>query len=451
MSQTDRYREHLSTLDDYLSRALERAGKQGLELDGALFHAGRASSYYADDQEIPFVASPHFRRWAPMPGAEHLLLARPGKKPIVVRVQPKDYWYDSSPPPPSYWESEVELKEATTFSEACQIARHAAGNFDRLAYVGSSPEAATEAGFPAERIDPPTLLAPLDWYRAYKTAHEVDLLRRACALAARGHLAARDAFEAGASEREIHRAYLGGCDHLGCDLPFGSIAALDSKAAILHYQQKRGAGETPGDLLLMDAGAVYEGYAADLTRTWVRPRVDPIFRALLLGVDVLEQELVAMVSPGRPYLEIHLAAHQAVAKLLAETGILKVSAEEALNAGVTGTFLPHGVGHMLGIQVHDIGGRMAGPEGGEVPAPAEHPYLRCTRIVEPGMVLTIEPGIYFIPMLLEPLRAGNNAAMIDWPLVDKLSIYGGIRIEDDVLCTPDGAEDLSRELLPGPK
>ncbi len=451
MSQTDRYRDHLATLDGYLSASLERAGKQGTALDGVVFHAGSLTSYYADDQEIPFHATPHFRRWTPLPGPEHLLLARPGKRPMVIRVQPQDYWYDTSPPATSYWQAEVELKEAGSFQEACQIARDAVGGFDRYAYVGENSEAATQAGFPTERIDPPTLLAPLDWYRAYKTPHEVDLLRRACEHAAQGHLAARDAFEAGGSEREIHWAYLRGSGHLECELPFGSIAALDGKAAILHYQQKRGAGESPGNLLLMDAGAVHQGYAADLTRTWARPQVDPTFRALLLGMDGLEQELVAMVSPGRPYLEIHLAAHQGVANLLAEAGIVKVSADEALDAGITRTFLPHGVGHHLGIQVHDVGGHMAGPEGGTVSPPEDHPFLRNTRLLEPGHVVTIEPGLYFIPMLLEPLQASQQGALIDWPLVEKLSAYGGIRIEDDVVCTPDGVDDMSRGLLPGPK
>jgi Xaa-Pro dipeptidase len=450
MSQTDRYRSHLATLDQALAAALERAGHQGLALDGVFFHAGRARYRYADDNQIHFTATPHFRRWTPMPGPEHILLARPGRPPLVVRVQPRDYWYDSTPPPPSYWEPAVDLHEAGSYEQAVAIARDAVGGFERFAYVGDSPEAAGEAGFPAERIDPPALLAPLDWSRAYKTEHEVELMREACRRGAKGHLAARDAFLAGASELEIHWAYLRGTGHVEADLPFDTIAAVDEKAATLHYHPKRGPGEARGDLLLMDAGAACDGYASDLTRTWALPRVDPTFRALLLGVDSIEQELVAMVTPGRPYLEIHLEAHRKVAELLIEAELVTCSADEAIDLGITRAFFPHGVGHHLGIQVHDVGGHQAGPEGGTVPPPAEHPYLRNTRIIEPGHVLTIEPGIYFIEMLLEPVRDSAAGGHVHWPLVAKLGIYGGIRIEDNVVCREGGPEDLSRPLLPGP-
>ena len=135
-----------------------------------------------------------------------------------------------------------------------------------------------------------------------------------------------------------------------------------TRPAILHYQGKRGAEAAPGKVLLLDAGAASDGYAADITRTWVRSEVDPVFQQLLTGVDALERDLVAMVTPARPYLEIHVEAHRGTARLLAETGIVKASAEEIFDRGITHPFLPHGVGHQLGLQVHDVGGHQAGPE-----------------------------------------------------------------------------------------
>jgi Xaa-Pro dipeptidase len=278
----------------------------------------------------------------------------------------------------------------------------------------------------------------------------VALLDLACRKAADGHRQAKQAFEHGASEREIHRAYLQGSDQMEAESPFSSIVALDEKAAILHYQGKRGEEAAPGRVLLLDAGAGFDGYAADVTRTWVRPGADSTFRALVEGLDSLERDLVAMVAPGRPYPEIHLEAHRRVAQLLVAVGVLRTSAEEAVARRLTRAFFPHGVGHQLGIQVHDVGGRQASPEGGEVPPPDEH-VLRNTRTLEAGHVVTIEPGVYFIPMLLDPLRQGEAAHLVDWSLVDLLAPYGGARIEDDVLATEAGARDLTRPKIEGPR
>jgi Xaa-Pro dipeptidase len=139
-----------------------------------------------------------------------------------------------------------------------------------------------------------------------------------------------------------------------------------------------------------------------------------------------------------------------VAALLAEAGVIKVGVDEAVERGLARAFMPHGVGHHLGLQVHDVGGHQAGPDGGTAPPPDDHPFLRNTRTLEPGHLVTIEPGFYFIPMLLEPLRAGEHAAAVDWKLIERLERCGGARIEDDVLCTEDGRRDLSRPYLPGP-
>lgn len=447
MSPTERYRQHLETLDEHLARALEIAGRKGRSFDAVLFHAGREVPYHRDDQPIPFRESAHFRRWAPLTGPDHVVLARPGTTPRVVRVRPRDYWYDTSPPPPSYWEEAVDLAEVESFADAKGVL----GPLDGVAYVGPTPAAAAELGLPPEAVEPEALLHPLDWLRATKTEHEIAATRQASEATARGHLAAHDAFLDGGSERDIYWAYLRGSGQLENENPYVPIVALDEKSAFLHYQEKRGENPTPAKVLLADAGAAHDGYAADVTRTWLSDDADPVFRALTEGVDRLERELVAQVTPGRPYLEIHLAAHRGTAELLVETGLVKTSAEEALAKKITSVFLPHGVGHQLGLQVHDVGGHQAGPEGGKVPPPEDHPFLRNTRILEPGHLVTIEPGLYFIPMLLEPLRSGEHAGLVDWDLVDRLTPHGGIRIEDNIVCTDGAPRDLTRDLVAGPR
>ena len=137
--------------------------------------------------------------------------------------------------------------------------------------------------------------------------------------------------------------------------------------------------------------------------------------------------------------------------MLIEAGVVKTGLEKAVESRLASAFFPHGVGHLIGLQVHDVGGHQAGPEGGEAPPPEEHPFLRNTRILEPGHVVTIEPGLYFIPMLLDPWRNGDKAGVVDWDLVDRLLPHGGIRIEDNVVCTEDGPVDLTRPLIAGPR
>jgi Xaa-Pro dipeptidase len=106
------------------------------------------------------------------------------------------------------------------------------------------------------------------------------------------------------------------------------------------------------------------------------------------------------------------------------------------------------VGHHLGIQVHDVAGHQSDPGGTPAPPPKEHPYLRNTRTIEAGHVFTIEPGLYFIPMLLRRFRSGPDAQAFDWARIDALTPFGGVRVEDNVLVTPAGPRNLTREQLP---
>jgi Xaa-Pro dipeptidase len=112
---------------------------------------------------------------------------------------------------------------------------------------------------------------------------------------------------------------------------------------------------------------------------------------------------------------------------------------------VSSVFFPHGLGHLIGLQVHDVAGFQRDDSGGTIDKPSGHPYLRLTRTIEPRMVMTIEPGIYFIDMLLAELKSKPQASDVNWDKVDRFRQYGGIRIEDDVACTDGAAENLTRD------
>jgi Xaa-Pro dipeptidase len=141
---------------------------------------------------------------------------------------------------------------------------------------------------------------------------------------------------------------------------------------------------------------------------------------------------------------LHLEAHRQIAAVLKEADVIKSTPAEALASGLSSVFLPHGLGHLLGLQVHDVGGHLGNPEGALRPPPAQHPYLRLTRRLEPGFVVTIEPGVYFIESLLSAARGGKHHDAINWTRIEQLRAYGGIRIEDNVLCTAAEPENLTR-------
>ena len=201
--------------------------------------------------------------------------------------------------------------------------------------------------------------------------------------------------------------------------------------------------------MLIDAGAQFRGYASDITRTYAaRSGVDGQFLELLAGMDALQLRLCAAVQPGHDYRELHLQAHRLIADLLCREGIIVgCDAETAVASGVSGVFFPHGIGHLLGLQVHDVAGRARDETGRqEIPRPAGHPYLRLTRTLEPGFVVTIEPGLYFIDLLLEQAQSNGTGRHINWEAVGRLQPYGGIRIEDDVACTATALpENLTRD------
>ena len=164
-------------------------------------------------------------------------------------------------------------------------------------------------------------------------------------------------------------------------------------------------------------------------------------------LDAIQRELCDRVKPALPYLALHELAHQRIGELLRSLEILKVGADESVAKNLTGVFFPHGLGHFLGIQVHDVSGRQLAPHGGVVAPPSRYPFLRTTRTIEPDMVFTVEPGVYFIEMLLRPHRSGPDASAFNWPLIDRLMPCGGVRIEDNVVVTASGHRNLTREVL----
>ena len=403
------FSQHVERLQVETEKALGDTG-----FDSLVVSSGAPFTYFADDRDAPFEPVPHFAHWCPLgrpapPAARRPRAEAPPRPPrargLLVRAGRRDRPLLAGGLP------------ASRRRARSRPPGRRSGGRASAAYVGNETERAAAAGLAA---NPAALTSRLDWVRSYKDEYEVRCLEEATALGARGHRAAREAFAAGASELEIHQAFVRAVGCTEAQLPYTTIVALDEKGATLHYESKR----TRARRARAAARRGRAGRAATPATSRARrppPPATPASRSSSVGVDALERELAAASTPGRPYLDVHLQAHRGVARILSDLRLVRVSAEEALAKGYTHPFFPHGVGHHLGIQVHDVAGRQADPSGTPAPPPKEHPYLRNTRTIEPGHVFTIEPGIYFIPMLLRPFRSGPDASAFDWEAIDALT------------------------------
>jgi Xaa-Pro dipeptidase len=427
MDLTSLHRGHVEELQRGVAPALDESGHPAL-----VIHSGSPMKRTeADDAFWPLRPTPHFQHWLPLAEPGCLLVIEPGARPRLIRTLQPSYWEAPAPPESDHFWGAFDVVEA---ADARKLVPRGA------AFVGDDLRAADELGIPPKRCNPPSLIGALDQLRVRKTPYEIHCLAEANRRAAPGHDELRRLFASmDRSELELHLAFLGATRQDDAETPYKNIVALDKHAATLHHisYQKRAA---PAQSLLLDAGAAFAGYCSDITRTWVKGggAGGAAFAQLVAGVEAMQKRLSAAVRVGLPFEELHEESHRQVAQILRDVGISRLSVGELVSRGLTRAFYPHGLGHSLGLQCHDVGCALRPPK-------AQNPFLRNTTVITEGQVFTIEPGIYFIDSLLAPLRSSPD---IDWKLVDALSRFGGVRIEDDVQVLANGVRNLTREVLP---
>jgi len=429
---TEGYKSHVAELQQRWESALEAEG-----YDAALIHAGSKLASFLDDYEYPFRCNPHLLWWLPLTRHhDSALLIRPGQRPKLFYYQPDDYWYLPPADPDSWWADEFDLvpvRDADAWKQA--------GINEQTAYIGDAACLAEAVG--AAQLNPERLLNRIHLERTRKTTYEIACMSEAARLGAVAHTAAEQAFREGLSEYDIHQRYCMAIRMVDAELPYGNIVALNDHGAVLHYQAHE--QQVPAQLhsFLIDAGATVHGYATDITRTYAAEAGE--FADLITAMDVMQQQLCVSVVEGLDYRDLHLRAHMDIAGILKDFDIIKTSAEEAVATGLSAVFYPHGLGHFLGLQTHDVAGLIADADGTPIPRPEGHPFLRLTRTLEAGNVLTIEPGLYFIEPLLRAWRANGDVAAINWEKVELLAPFGGIRIEDNMVVTSGVPRNLTRE------
>jgi Xaa-Pro dipeptidase len=431
------FAEHVTDLQRRYEAALAACA-----LDAVAIHSGALKKRTDfDDQYWPLRPTPHFQHWIPLAEADCALVVRAGKRPTLVWPRVTSFW-EQPPPPPG--DDLLASFDVVRPASADAVAEHIPAG---AAFVGEDRACAAAWKIEGERVAPTDLLARLDQLRVVKTAYEVATLAEANALAARGHEALRKAFvDGGRSELELHLLFLQTTQQDDAEAPYKNIVAMGRNAAVLHHVSyvKRPSGAA-AESLLVDAGATVRGYCSDVTRTWVKGSgaAGSAFAGLLGEVEAMQQRLCATVTIGRPYEELHEDTHRQVGDILRKVGVVKGTSTEPVAKDVTRAFFPHGLGHSLGLQCHDVGCALIKPK-------PDNPFLRNTTVVAEGQVFTIEPGVYFIDRLLAELRQGPHGGSIDWALVDALAAFGGIRIEDDVVVAGGAAvtRNLTREVLP---
>jgi Xaa-Pro dipeptidase len=429
------YAAHLAHHRRHTDAALAATGFESLAI-----YAGGLHMQFLDDQPYPFKANPHFKLWSPLQeAADCWIVYRPSQTLQLVFLQPDDYWYKPPETPKDFWTSHFEIE---IIREADDAKAHLRG-LPRCAFIGEWHERFTDWGFAAR--NPDALMHRLHYVRAAKTEYELECMRKASQMAARAHRAAEAAFRAGGSEYDCQMAYVRASGQTENELPYPNIVGQNRNAAVLHYQNLERDVANPLRSFLIDAGAQVNGYSADVTRTYSAS--DDDFAAMIAAMDGQQLQMCAQVRAGVDYAHIHLDAHKRIGKVLRDFDIITVSGDEAAASGLTSVFFPHGIGHLLGLQVHDVAGFSVTPDGQQKGRPTGHPYLRLTRTLEPGFVVTIEPGLYFIDALLNKARGNAHGAQINWNRVEQFKPYGGIRIEDNVACTAESIgepENLTR-------
>jgi Xaa-Pro aminopeptidase len=364
---------------------------------------------------------------------------RPGG---VLAFDPRDGWVEFVPPITAsdrLWSGAPpgEPQGPTTRDLEGWLAERAGR---AVVWLGSAPaDARFDAGLAEE------LRFGLDRVRRPKDAVELERMRVACRATRAAFAAVVPLLREGVSEREAQieleaEAFRHGAEAMAYD----TIVGGGVNSAVLHFGPSARRFRA-GELVLIDAGAQYLGYASDVTRTYpLGGRLDARQQALHSVVHAAQRAAIERCRPGVEWRDVHLTAALAIADGLAGWGLLRGDPDSLVESGAVWLFFPHGIGHLVGLGVRDAGGTPL-PERRHDPKP--YPNLRIDLPLEPGMVVTVEPGIYFVPALLnDPEQRRLHHDRVAWDRVDGMLDFGGIRIEDNVLITEDGHEIITAEI-----
>lgn len=428
------FKDHISYVLTGIDRILENQKENGIVID-----SGYPLYKTYDDQAFNHSPNFYFSYLCPDPYPYHFIIYEIGKKPILFYFLPDDFWHESKKNPSDYWVTEFDLKIIKTLEEREKIL----GSLELPIITPHQDKVLQKKRLSSDHI----ILNEINWMRSFKTEYEVFCIKEANKIASLGHKASLDVFLNQGSEFEAHLSFLRATESLETELPYNAIIAFNEKSAVLHYELKR-RNKLNNQVFLIDAGVRFQGYCSDITRTYYNDNVDTLFKNVVDACYGLQDRLVNIVKAGIDYKFLQVEYQMGVGQILSDLKILSFTPEDAFKKNITYYFAPHGLGHPLGLQVHDVTGKVLNG-GGDLATPdSRFPYLRTLRNLHARDVVTIEPGVYFIPSLLNKLKNDIQLKQaINWDIVEKLLPYGGVRVEDDILVLDKGSENLTRPFL----
>jgi len=372
--------------------------------------------------------------------SEYLYLTDRERPGSVLAFDPVDGWVDFVPNATVQellWSGASAAEPGVSTEELPRWLESRKG--ERIANLGAAVQGVeSDVGLEAD------LRYELNRIRRVKDQVELERMRQAERATRAGFAVAAELIAPGRSERdlqiEIEAAFLrNGGD--GC--AYETIVAGGPNSAVLHFAPTSRVF-ADGELVLVDAGAEVRGYACDVTRTYpASGSFAPEQQALHTFVAAACNAAIEQCAPGREWLDVHAAAAGVIAEGLVDFGLLRGKPDDLVESGAVTLFFPHGIGHMVGLGVRDAGEVLRGRSGTR----PGFPPLRVDLPLEPGHCVTVEPGIYFVPALLQDEeRRRAHAGAVDWGRVDRMLDFGGIRIEHNVLITDDGAEILTADV-----
>ena len=307
-----------------------------------------------------------------------------------------------------------------------------------------------------ERVGQGALRELVAKLRLHKDAEELAEMRRLVPITREAHLLAMHHSKPGVGEQFLTGQVEGAFARGGCTAAYNTI--LSVRGEVLHNTDHRNTLQK-GDIVLLDAGAesLDTGYCNDVTRDWpVGGAFTPQGRDIYDLVLHSELDAIAAVKPGVRYRDLHLRASRVLAEGLVQLGLLIGNPDDLVESGAHAIFFPHGLGHQLGLDVHDLeafGDRIHYPAGRTRSTQFGTQYLRMDLDLEVGMTFTIEPGLYFVPAIIHnPELRERFKSQVKWDAAEKFLAlnggrgFGGIRIEDDIVCTATGAEVLTASI-----
>ncbi|XP_050040083.1 xaa-Pro dipeptidase [Dermacentor andersoni] len=315
-----------------------------------------------------------------------------------------------------------------------------------------SGKISAEAKFPnmeGFKVDAGPLFEEMAELRVFKTPLEMEVLRYANRVSSEAHKEVMRRIRPGMYEYQLEALFMQKCygDGGARHVSYTCICCSGSNGAVLHYGHAGAPNDSPvadGDMCLFDMGCEYYCYTSDITCSFpANGRFTADQRGVYEAVLAASRAVLDAIRPGVSWPDMHRLAERRMLEALRSMGVLRGDVDAMMEARLGATFMPHGLGHFMGLDVHDVGGYLSA----DPPRPTEPGLrsLRTARTLQRGMVLTVEPGCYFIDTLLdEALRSPKLSAFLVPDVLQRFRNFGGVRIEDDVLITADGHEMLTQ-------